>query len=162
MIPSRPPTRWTAPRHASTVMPAPRAAHGSPPFPQRPAEPSSTPAHPRTLQLSVERPETGIVVVRMFGEIDLSSVDRLTELIRQRLTAAVLHALVLDLSRITFANSCGLELLLHAQRRAEHRHIDMYVVTGGGAITRLLALADMTGRFQLRDSDAEAVAELRP
>lgn len=162
MIPSRPSTRWTAPRHAGTAMPAPRAAHGSPPFPRRPADPSSNPPHPRTLQLSVERPETGIVVVRMSGEIDLSSVDRLTELIRQRLTAAVLHALVLDLSRITFANSCGLELLLHAQRRAEHRHIDMYVVTGAGAVARLLALADMAGRFQLRETDAEAVAELRP
>lgn len=162
MIPSRPSTRWTAPHHAGTAMPAPRAAHGSLPSPQRPADPSSTPAHPRTLQLSVERPETGIVVVRMSGEIDLSSVDRLTELIRQRLTAAVLHALVLDLSRITFSNSCGLELLLHAQRRAEHRHIDMYVVTGAGAVARLLALADMAERFQLRETDAEAVAELRP
>ena len=161
MILSRPFTRWTTPRADTTGMPAPRGPHGSPPYPQRTAAPTGSPAHPRTLRLSVERPDTGIVVVRMFGEIDLSTVDRLTELIRQRLTAAVLHALVLDLSGITFSSSCGLELLLHAQRRAEHRRIDMYVVTGEGALTRLIALTELSARFRLRHSDAEAVAELR-
>lgn len=113
----------------------------------------------QSLHLSVERPAPGVAVVRMSGEIDLASVPRLTELIRQRLTAAVLQALVLDLSEVTFLGSCGMELLVHAQRRAEHRGIDMFVITGSRAVDRMLELTGMTDRFVRRTCVAEAVAE---
>jgi anti-sigma B factor antagonist len=121
----------------------------------------SNPAHSQTLRLSIERPANGVVVVRMSGEIDLSSVDRLNELIRQRMTAAVLHAIVLDLTDVSFCSSYGAELLLHVQCRAEQRGIVMLVVPGAGAVARLLHLTGLTGRFTYADSTAEAVAEAR-
>lgn len=117
--------------------------------------------NPQALRLRVQRPEPGIVVVRMSGEVDLSSVPRLTELIRQRLTAAVLRALVLDLSDVSFFSSAGLELLLHAQQRSEYRSIPMYLVPGTGVAARLLGLTGLTEAFTVRDDAAQAVAELR-
>ena len=111
-----------------------------------------------TLRLSVERPERGVVVVHMYGEIDLASVPRLGELIRQRLTAAALRTVVLDLSGVEFLSSSGLELLLNAQRRAEYRGVELYLIPGARCVQRLLDLTGMTDRFRWRSSVAEAVA----
>jgi anti-sigma B factor antagonist len=115
----------------------------------------------QALRLSIERPEPGIVVVRMRGEIDLASVPRLAELIQQRLTAAFLRTVVLDLSEVEFLSTSGLELLLHAQRRAECRGVAMYVVPGGRCVQRLVELTEMTDRFSWRSSVSEAVASAR-
>ncbi|GAB2671148.1 hypothetical protein GCM10027271_34480 [Saccharopolyspora gloriosae] len=122
---------------------------------------TGTPAHTRSLRLSVQRPDPGVVVVRVGGEIDLSSAPRLAELVRQRLTAATLRAVVLDLSEVTFFGSAGLELLLHAQRRAEGRRTPLYVVFGTGAVHRLIRLTGLTDRFTSRDTATEAVAAIR-
>ena len=113
----------------------------------------------QALRLSVERPASGVVVVVMDGEIDLASMPRLTELVQQRLTAASLRALVLDLSAVSFVSSCGLELLLRTQRRAEQRGIALYVVAGSRPVWRLLQLTGQAERFTRRGSVAEAVAE---
>ena len=118
---------------------------------------------PRTrhasLRLSVEWPYPGIVVVRIDGEVDLATVPRLTELVRQRLKAAQLHAIIIDLSEVTFASSTVVELLLHAQRRAEQRGIPMLVVPGNGPVRRLLRMTGLEYRFTYRNTAAEAVAE---
>ncbi|MDR7299861.1 STAS domain-containing protein [Haloactinomyces albus] len=115
----------------------------------------------RSLRLLVERPVPGISVVRMIGDIDLASVSRLTELVRQRLAAAVLNALVLDLSEVSFVSSYGLELLLQAQRRAEQRGITLYVIAESRCVRRLLEVTDITGRFTCCATVAEAVALAR-
>lgn len=115
----------------------------------------------RFLQLSVQRPAPGVAVVRMQGEIDLASIHRLTELVRQRMTAAVLHALVLDLSEVSFVSSHGIELLLHAQRRADQRGIDLYVIPEARCVRRLLDLTGLTDRFAHSSTVAEAVAAAR-
>ncbi|GAA4833063.1 STAS domain-containing protein [Saccharopolyspora rosea] len=116
-------------------------------------------ARSSALRLSVEWPAPGVVVVSMSGEVDLATVPRLTELIRQRLTAAALHAVVLDLSEVSFASSAALELLLHCERRCEHRGIGLYVVPGEGAVRRLLRVAGLCRHFSCRGSAAEAVAD---
>ncbi|WP_229680164.1 STAS domain-containing protein [Saccharopolyspora thermophila] len=115
----------------------------------------------RTLRLAVEWPACGVVVVRIGGEVDLSTVPRLAELIRQRLTAAALRSVVLDLSEVTFASSAAVELLLHVQRRAEHRGIRLFVVPGEGALLRLLTITQLREQFVCRATAAEAVAEAR-
>ncbi|WP_190813537.1 STAS domain-containing protein [Saccharopolyspora pogona] len=113
------------------------------------------------LRLAVEWPASGVVVVRIGGEIDLATVPRLTELIRQRLTAAALQAIVLDLSEVSFASSAAIELLLHTQRRADHRSTKLFVVPGHGAMLRLLTITRLRERFVCRESAAQAVAEAR-
>ncbi|RCW46043.1 anti-anti-sigma factor [Halopolyspora algeriensis] len=114
-----------------------------------------------TLRLAVERPVPGVSVVHMHGEIDLSSVPRLTELIRQRLTAAVLNALVLDLTEVSFVSSHGIELLLHTQHRAEQRGIELSVIAESTCVCRMLELTGLVGRFTCYSSVTEAVAAAR-
>lgn len=122
---------------------------------------TGSPAHPQALRLRVHRPEPGVAVVLMSGEVDLAGAPRLNELIRQRLTAAVLRALVLDMSEVSFFGSAGLELLLLAQSRCESRGIPMYLVPGHGVVARMLRLTGLADRFATRETTAQAVAELR-
>ncbi|KAA5834638.1 STAS domain-containing protein [Saccharopolyspora hirsuta] len=129
--------------------------------PRAPVDPVIGHGCSSALRLAVEWPASGVVVVRIGGEIDLATVPRLTELIRQRLTAAALRTVVLDLSEVSFASSAAVELLLHVQRRAEHRGVGLLVVPGGGAVWRLLVVAGLRDRFACRDSAAEAVSEAR-
>lgn len=113
----------------------------------------------QSLHVAIERPAWGIVAVVLKGEIDLSSMPRLTELVRQRLTAASLRAIVLDLSEVSFVSSSGIELLLHTQRRAEQREIGLFLVSGSHAVRRLLELTGLGGRFVHCGSVAEAVEQ---
>jgi anti-anti-sigma factor len=137
------PTRETIPSQATSW----EARHGTPVG--------------QTLHVSVQRPEPGSVVVHMRGEIDMAAVPRLAELIRQRLTAAFLRTVVLDLSEVDFLSTGGLELLLHAQRRAEHRGVALYVVPDDRCVRRLVDLTGTGDRFCWRSSVAEAVASAR-
>lgn len=151
----RPKPTQAAPRTPTTAMPTPRAAEPTP-------RPSERGPHSRSLHIIIERPDTGLSLVRLRGEIDLSSTERLSELIRQRMTAAALHALVLDLTGVTFCSSCGIELLVQAQCRAENRGIALHVVPGtGGVVARMLELTDVSERFWLYSSPSRALAAAR-
>ncbi|MEU6132695.1 STAS domain-containing protein [Saccharopolyspora sp. NPDC047091] len=130
--------------------------------PRDPGEPViGTPGHPRALRLAVHRPDPGVVIVHVGGEIDLAAAPRLGEMVRQRLTAAALRAIVLDLADVTFCSSAGLELLLHAQRRAEARRTPLYIVFGTGAVLRLITLTGLADRFTSRDTTTHALADIR-
>nr|WP_255526552.1 STAS domain-containing protein [Saccharopolyspora sp. HNM0983] len=96
-------------------------------------------------------------MVRVGGDIDLAGVPRLTELVRQRLTAATLSAVVVDLTDVTFCGSAALELLLQAQHRTDQRGTALYVVPGP-VMGRLLDLTGLRHRFSCRDDTAHAIA----
>lgn len=164
MILSKPSTSSIAHRRSSTAHSAAALSDTDIPeivAPRQPGDLTEEPVRTTGLRLSVDRPEPGVVVVRMAGEIDLSCVPRLTELIRQRLTAAVLRGLVLDLTEVTFCSSAGLELMLQAQTRSEQRGIAMWTVCGRGAVRRLLDLTGIESRFDCRATVDEALVELR-
>ena len=133
------------------------------PVPDARASSSSTDhrAHSPALRITVERPEVGLPVVRMTGEIDLSCTGRLEELIRQRMTAASLRAIVLDLTGITFCGSCGVEMLLQAQCRANQRDVELHVVPGTGPVQRMLELTGTRPFFELHTTTARALAAAR-
>ncbi|WP_347567441.1 STAS domain-containing protein [Actinopolyspora sp. BKK1] len=113
------------------------------------------------LRMSIQRPAPGLAVIGMDGEIDLSTAPRITELIRQRLTAAVLHALVIDLSEVSFIDTTGAELLIRAQRRAEQRGIELHVVPGAGCVKRILDLTGIDAGLNCHDSVEAALAQHR-
>lgn len=112
----------------------------------------------QTVRVSVGRPEAGSVVVHIRGEVDMASVPHLEELIEQRLTAAYLRTVVLDLSEVDFLSTGGLEMLLRAQRRAENRGVVLYIVPDERCVHRLVQLTDTADRFCLCSSVSEAVA----
>ncbi|MFC7340358.1 STAS domain-containing protein [Saccharopolyspora griseoalba] len=119
--------------------------------PRGPSEPMLGHVHNEaTLRLAVQWPTPGVVAVRIGGEVDLASLPRLTEMIRQRLRAASLDAVVLDFSEVTYASSAALELLMTARRRCKQRGIELVVVPGGRPVGHLLELAGLTELFTLR------------
>ncbi|GAA2352349.1 hypothetical protein GCM10009854_32900 [Saccharopolyspora halophila] len=117
--------------------------------------------HEATSRLSVEWPAPGVVVVRIGGEIDLASLPRVTEMIRQRLRAASLQTVVLDFSTVTFASSAAMELLITAQRRCRQRDCTLLVVPGNGPVAKLLEITGLSTMVSLREDVTAAVAEAR-
>jgi anti-anti-sigma factor len=143
-----------------------QTAHGPPQDPSGqeeipPQGPHAITSAAAAVHVSVGRPEPGCVVVHLHGEIDMATVPRLAELIGQRLTAAYLRTVVLDLSEVDFFSTSGLEMLLHTQRKAESRGVTLYVVPDQRCVRRLVELTGTAGRFCWRTSVAEAVAAAR-
>lgn len=141
---------------------AARAAAAHPDAPTIAAPRSAGDPPPRvaprsSLRLFVERPATAVVLVRVGGDIDLATVPRLTEIVRHRLTAAVLNAVVVELTDVTFCGSAALELLLQSQHRVDQRGTTLYLVPGR-AMGRLLDLTGLRERFIRCGNASEAVA----
>lgn len=125
--------------------------------PRHAADPPARVAARGALRLSIERPASGVVVLRIGGDIDLATTPRLTELVRQRLTAAVLNAVVVELTDVTFCGSAALELLLQAQHRVDRRGTALYLVPGR-AMDKVLDLTGLRDRFVRCNNVSEAVA----
>jgi len=113
------------------------------------------------LTVRVQWPERGLVLVRVGGEVDMASLPRITEIIRQRLTAARLHTTILDLSQVGFASSAALELLMLAYNAAGRRNARLLVVPGTGQVHRLLELTGLSALFEQADDVEEALARAR-
>lgn len=115
--------------------------------PRQPVEP--THSHDEaTLHLRVEWPTPGVVAVRIGGEVDLGSLPRLGEMIRQRVRGAALQRLILDFTDVSYASSAVIELLMTARAVARQREITLLVVPGDGAVARLLTLTRVGPLFQ--------------
>jgi len=107
---------------------------------------------PELADLEITLGDQGEVHARLRGELDMETVDA----IRARLGAAITSgttALVVDLSRVTFMDSSGVELLFRLRAQLDMRQMALRIVlprespirrtlevTNGG--TDLLALGD--------------------
>ncbi|WP_233575921.1 STAS domain-containing protein [Saccharopolyspora rhizosphaerae] len=107
--------------------------------------------------MRVQWPEPGVVVVRIGGEIDTATLPRITEIIRQRLTAAHLHTTILDLTDVGYANSAALDLLMLAYNAAGRREARLLVVPGTGQVRRLLELTGLSALFDQASDVEEAL-----
>ncbi len=113
------------------------------------------------LRVRVTWPERGVVVVSVSGEIDMASLPRITEVVRQRLTAARLHTAIVDLEQVGFASSAVLELLMLASNAAGRREVRLLVVPGTGRVSRLLELTGLSALFEQAATVDEALAQAR-
>ncbi|MBQ0924081.1 STAS domain-containing protein [Saccharopolyspora endophytica] len=113
------------------------------------------------LRVRVQWPELGVVVVSVGGEIDMASLPRITEVVRQRLTAAHLHTAIVDLHQVGFASSAVLELLMLAYNAAGRREARLLVVPGCGRVSRLLELTGLSALFEQATSVDDALARAR-
>ncbi len=103
----------------------------------------------------VERSRRGeAVVVTPEGEIDLATMDA----VRDELMAARGEAqrVVLDLRRVEFLDSCGLRLIVEAQRDADQEGWTFVVVRAREPVQRLLDVAGLSSRLTLVDDPSEA------
>jgi stage II sporulation protein AA (anti-sigma F factor antagonist) len=107
------------------------------------------PAASREKSLEIETVESdGTFVVRLRGELDLASCDQVDEALRgAELTSA--QRILLDVDRLTFIDSSGLQVILRAKRRSDGSGRRLRITRGNGHVAdmfRLTAL-DMTLPF---------------
>ena len=101
----------------------------------------------------------GTQIVSVTGEVDLSSAPRLAEVIwkAKRQAGGSSPRVVMDLSRIEFMDTAGLEVLMeewNASRQSDER---MWLVAPEGPITRLLEITGLSELFDLYDELGAAV-----
>jgi anti-anti-sigma factor len=111
-------------------------------------------AHHDLLRITVE-PLEDARLIRAAGEIDLSSVAAL----RRELDAARAEAVtvLLDLSGVTFIDSSGLHLLLHASHSSAVSDWDFFVVRPSESVLRLTELSGTADLLTVVDPTAERV-----
>jgi anti-anti-sigma factor len=111
-------------------------------------------AFPELLRVTAESFEHARLV-RADGEIDFSTVGPL----RRELDAAREQSVtvLLDLSRVTFIDSTGLELLLDASRSSASSDWAFFVVRPSRAVERLIEISGTADRLTLVDPRGERV-----
>ena len=105
--------------------------------------------------LVAERAGSGTVLISLRGELDFEHAYQFDEELRSA-EAVEPSAIVLDLRRLGFIDSCGIGRLLAARRRAARAGRRLVLVRGGPAIQRVFALSGLADAFEIvRDIPAE-------
>ena len=111
---------------------------------------------------AIERaPLIGAPGVLVRGEVDLATAPTLTE----ELDAAMREgegAFVVDLCDVSFLDSSGVTVLLHARAVLGREERDLVVVCPPGPVRRILEMAGIDDLFAMFDSRDEAAALLQP
>ena len=108
-------------------------------------------------EITVERGNSGVVVVSLAGEHDLSTAPTL----REQLEEALEHGdpIVVSLSEAEFIDSSIIGVVLDVQRRAEEAGVGFATALEGGAppVQRVLEITGLDENLPIRDSEREAI-----
>jgi anti-sigma B factor antagonist len=100
-------------------------------------------------------------LVRVYGEIDLASVDELRGAIDAALEPGP-ETLVLDLSEIAFCDSTGIHLVVTSHRRATEQGTRLVVVRPTGPASRTFEICQLDREVELVSSDDGAASPEAP
>ena len=101
------------------------------------------------LRVVVQSPQRDVAVVRVCGEVDLSTAPAFEAAVSQVLVAKP-RALVIDLRAVTFLASRGLAALVEAQQQATRAGSRMRVVVGNSrAVKRPIVATGLGGTFEI-------------
>jgi stage II sporulation protein AA (anti-sigma F factor antagonist) len=103
----------------------------------------------------------GITVLGLDGEIDHQSVGGLTQALA-RADAAVGRRVVIDLSRVTFMDSSGVNALIAAFQAAQAAGGWLRLVVVRGAVLRTLQLVGLDTVIPFHETLEDALAPPRP
>lgn len=131
--------------------PVPSGARGEPPVTQS-SLPSSLPPSGATLTATHAGP---VLVLRLAGELDLDSAT-----VFQQIPLQEPAALVLDLSRLAFCDSTGLNLLLRLRLEAENRGTHVRLAATSPQVARVLRITGADRVFRTHTSVEDALADL--
>ena len=95
------------------------------------------------------------VVLTLGGELDLATVPVLQERLDDAMRGKA--AVVIDLSRLRFIDSSGLELLVRAERHQRDSGGQLVLVRGPRAVHRVFALTSLDSHFEFCDSPSAAL-----
>jgi anti-anti-sigma factor len=92
--------------------------------------------------------EGGVATFVVDGEIDISNAREFGSALLERIEDPDTTQVVVDLSRVDFMDSSGLQALLGARRNASGR-VDLVLRNPSSAIVRLLELTSLTELFAI-------------
>src|SRR4051794_35139403 len=102
-----------------------------------------------------------VPVVRVAGELDLSTAGRLCRAIQTAVNGAHRAKVMLDLTELAFCDSTGLRALIGAVREVEVAGGKAALaVTPGGALDRLLELTGVKEFARVAETPTEALRRL--
>jgi anti-anti-sigma factor len=99
--------------------------------------------------------EAAATQVRLRGELDLSTVERVEDELR-RVEATAPATLVLDLSAVSFLDSTGLRTILTADQRAKEAGRRLVVRKGPETVHRVFTITRLEERLEMVD-DLDAI-----
>ena len=107
-------------------------------------------------EIALEKEESGIVVVSLTGEHDLTTAPTLRERIEAELPGA--SGLLIDLSRAEFIDSSIIGVVLEVRRGAEDAGIGFAAALEGGdpAVHRVLEVTGLDSNLPVHATVAEA------
>jgi anti-sigma B factor antagonist len=111
----------------------------------------------RTGELALERNDSGVAVLTISGEHDLSTAPNLRRRLDELLDEGV--ATVLDVSPATFIDSSILGVILDGRRRAAEANIGFAVARSNGsdAVDRVLEVTGLRAELPVHARREEAV-----
>lgn len=122
-----------------------------------------------TLSLSLHRKDDECVI-RIRGELDLSSAAPLRELMAEVFTQERPRRVVLDLTDLIYLDSTGLSVFVTAHKRTEAAGMELWLAGPNPSVRRLLEItaldrifiivdaAPSSGRPELADDEPETAA----
>ncbi len=129
------------------------------------------PAHPRqpapdvqkiidrTLQVRVVKHNEDLHVCRVAGEIDLLTVSTLAQVLDD-LSRRRVHAVIVDLTDVTYCAAAGVRVLLDATARARWAGQRLAVVIASLTVARVLSATETTEGIENYASLSEAMVAL--
>ena len=100
-----------------------------------------------------------VLVLRVVGEIDLCTVERLREYLDSHLSGGAYRGMVLDCAKVSFLAACGISLLVEIVDRARHAQVQIRLVTRSRAVLRALEVTSVNELVPRADTVDEAVAQ---
>ena len=105
------------------------------------------------LSIVVER-TPGEAVVTLAGEIDMSTVHRLSNTVSEMLAANAPPRVVLDLTDVTFCDSQGLGTLVVLSRKATMAQSCLVLTNVGDFLMRVLDITGLRGALMIQEANA--------
>lgn len=103
------------------------------------------------LEVTSHEGPDGWHVVKVTGEIDLSTADSVADQFNELMETGARH-LVADLDEVTFMDSTALAILVHVHNRVRQQEGDLVVVCREGPAKKLLAATGLHRELNVRDS----------
>lgn len=118
------------------------------------------------LTVAPTQPRRGLVLVRVFGEVDMLTVRHLGDVLDGAVATVAADrdtgqdatpsdepaAVVCDLGGVTFLSAAGLDVLVTAQATARDRQVRLVLVAGHRTVVRPLRLTALDRRLTLTDT----------
>ena len=97
-------------------------------------------------------------MITVSGELDLALTDHVSALGRQAVESCPGSVLVIDVSRVTFADSSGIGALLEVRSFAQRHHVEVVLRGASTGLVRVLEISGLRPYFQTLPSPVEQPA----